>query len=432
MKKAIIEEQEKRSEEVQDIIERMPTRWTYYVALLVTTLMGVVILLGFLIKYPDTVDGQISITGTHAPVRLVANASGRIHLLKKDGCTLKNQEVIGYIENGADYNDIDKVVNILNKGITPTVVFNLPKKLMIGEVSSSYNAFVISYELFDRLRNSQLYETMRKTLKGQISADKDVVENLEKEMLLKKQITSNIHDTYSKDSTLLGLGGISQTDFYNKENNYLSQEESNVNLKSTQLIKLSEINKNFTELTRLSIEESESLQKAYIDMQAKFGELSNVLNTWKERYLLTSPINGKMEYLGFWRENSYIDSNTELFTILPAENDIVGEVYIPSIGAGKVEAGMQANVKLNDFPYDEYGLLKGKVHSISSLTNKISQKDGTIETYLVIVHFPNGTNTNFGKHLSLNFETKGTIEIITKRKRLIERLFDNLKAKGEK
>ena len=45
-------------------------------------LMGVIVLLGFLIQYPDTVDGQISVTATTAPVRLVANSNGRINLLQ--------------------------------------------------------------------------------------------------------------------------------------------------------------------------------------------------------------------------------------------------------------------------------------------------------------------------------------------------------------
>ena len=122
----------------------------------------------------------------------------------------------------------------------------------------------------------------------------------------------------------------------------------------------------------------------------------------------------------------------ELFTILPEKNEVIGEVYMTSVGAGKVKSGQEANVKLTDYPYDEYGLLKGRVQNVSQLTNTISTQNGTVETYLVTVTFPDGLRTNFGKQLSLNFETKGSIEIITKPKRLIQRLFDNLKAKSIK
>ncbi len=111
---------------------------------------------------------------------------------------------------------------------------------------------------------------------------------------------------------------------------------------------------------------------------------------------------------------------------------MIGEVVISSHGAGKVEVGQSANVKVNNFPYDEYGLLKGGVSSISRLTNTTSTAEGVTDTYQTILSFPDGAITNFGKELPLDFETKGTAEIITKRKRLIERLFDNLKSKGEK
>lgn len=95
------EEIEKRSEEVHDIVERMPTRLAAWTALVVTVLMGVVLALGFVIEYPDTVSGQISLTSGNAPVRLVAGSSGRLHLLVRNRMTVDGGTVLAYIENGA-------------------------------------------------------------------------------------------------------------------------------------------------------------------------------------------------------------------------------------------------------------------------------------------------------------------------------------------
>ena len=153
---------------------------------------------------------------------------------------------------------------------------------------------------------------------------------------------------------------------------------------------------------------------------------------WKEHYLIAAPIDGELEFLGFWRNNNFVQAGQELFSVIPHKNSIVGEVQIPSFGAGKVKVGQTANVKMNNFPYDEYGLIKGKVKSISRITNKLKTQKGEVDTYLVTISFPEGMTTNFGRRLPLDFESKGTAEIITKPKRLIERLFDNLKAKGEK
>lgn len=423
---------EKSSEEVHDIIERMPTQWTGWIVLTVSFLIGVIFLLGFVIKYPDTVGGQISITSSKAPIRLVAVTSGRIHLLKSNYTLLKKGELIAYIENGANIKDIGQIETLLQQPIDTNTELFLSDILQLGDLSTAYNSFILSYQIYDQLRKSQLYTTIRRTLHQQVQADIHVAQNLEKELKLKEEIIRNIKNTLRKDSLLMEKGGLSKNNYKNQYNVYLSYEESKISLESSYLSRLSNINKNHLELARIDLEENEILQKAYSNLQASRNTLLNALNLWKLKYLMIAPEDGILEYLDFWRENTYIHISQEVFTILPAKNDIIGEVYISSLGAGKVEKGQEANIKLNDYPYDEYGLIKGEIHSISQLTNTISTPNGVIETYLVIVSFPNGLKTNYGKELSVNFETKGTIDIITKPKRLIQRLFDNLKAKSIK
>lgn len=419
-----------RSEEVQAIIDRMPTYWVKWVVFLVSVLMGIIVLLGFLIQYPDTVDGQISVTANHAPVRLVANSNGRIILLKRNKDQLRKGDVIGYIENGANYKHLlmlDSMLTIKEGNAT-----FMPDSLLLGEVSSSYNAFMLAYLQYERLRLSDTYATMRKSIQRQIQFDEAVVANLKDEAKLKKQILQTSADRLHKDSLLFAANGISEQDFQQQHNTYLSLQEACFNQQSNELMKQSEVAHNQLELQRIILEETEAKEKAYSELMSRKNELINNVSIWKEHYLLYSPVEGTLEYLGFWRDNSYIQAGQEIFSIMPDKNDIIGEVVIPALGAGKVELGQTVNVKINNYPYDEYGLMKGIVKSVSRMTNKLKAQNGDMDAYLIVVSFPNGMKTNFGKTLPIDFESKGTAEIITKRKRLIERLFDNLKSKGEK
>lgn len=93
---------------------------------------------------------------------------------------------------------------------------------------------------------------------------------------------------------------------------------------------------------------------------------------------------------------------------------------------------MEVNIKLHDYPYDEYGLLVGRVTSLSKSTSQITTPNGSVNIYRVHIGLPQGLTTNFGYTLNPNLETKGTAEIITKPRQLIERLFDNLKSKANK
>ncbi len=422
-----------KSEEVQAIIDRMPTCWVKWVALCVGVLMGVIVLLGFLIQYPDTVDGQISVTATVAPVRLVANSNGRVNLLQNNKSQLRKGDVISYLESGANYRHIlwvEAALNELNGGSHNTIAF--PDTLILGEVSSAYNAFLLAYLQHERVQTSDIYSTMRQNLQQQIRSDEAVIANLNNEMQLKTEMLNISANQLQKDSLLLAAKGISEQEFQRQYNSHLSLQETLLNLQSSRLMKLSEVNRNQLEIQRILLEETETKEKAYSDYITRKNELSNSINLWKERYLQHAPIDGELEYLGFWRNNSFVQAGQELFSIIPDKNSILGEVMIPSFGAGKVEVGQTANVKINNYPYDEYGLLKGVVKSVSRITNKLKTPNGDVDAYLVLISFPDGTMTNFGKTLPLDFESKGTAEIITKHKRLIERLFDNLKAKGEK
>jgi hypothetical protein len=421
-----------RSEEVQSIIERMPY-WTKWVALCVGVLMGVIILLGFFIKYPDTVDGQVSVTAVTAPVRLVANSSGRLILLQPDKTQIEEGTVISYIESGADYRHILWVDSLLdNPAGLEDENCTLPDSLLLGDVASAYNAFVLAYQQYIRILASDIYATMRQNLQHQVNSDRLIIENLNGELRLKANILKDSEHRLRQDSILLEKQVISEQDYRQQRASHLSLKESHLNLQSSRLLKQSEISRNLMEIQRIQLEETENMEKAYSEFVTRKNALANAVNLWKEHYLQYSPVEGELEYLGFWRDNSFVQSGQELFTVIPDKNNILGEVMIPSFGAGKVEAGQTANVKINNYPYDEYGLLKGVVKSVSRITKKIETASGTVDAYLVIVDFPHGTTTNFGKFLPLDFESKGTAEIITKRKRLIERLFDNLKAKAEK
>lgn len=427
------QEEHLKSEEVQAIIERMPTDWTRWIAICAGALIATVLLLGFVIKYPDTVDGRISVTAVTAPVRLVANANGRIILLQPNNSFIEENTVISYIENGADYKHILWVDSLLASRLaSENLVSRLPDSLLLGEASSAYNAFMLAYLQYERLAGSLIYTTMLQNLQGKIRSDRLVVENLNDELKLKTHILMDSREQLQKDSLLFAKKVISEYDYLKQRATHLALKEACLSLQSSVFMKLSEISQSELEMQRIRSEESENKEKAYSELITQKNALANAIRQWKEHYLQYSPAAGELEYLGFWRDNSFIRTGQELFSVIPDRNNILGEVLIPSYGAGKVEVGQTVNVKIDNYPYDEYGLLKGIVKSVSRITNKVETANGTSDSYLAVISFPEGTVTNFGKLLPLDFETKGTAEIITRRKRLIERLFDNLKAKMEK
>ena len=110
-----------------------------------------------------------------------------------------------------------------------------------------------------------------------------------------------------------------------------------------------------------------------------------------------------------------------LASIVPEkETEVIGRMEVPSAGFGKVETGQTVNVKLNGFPYMEYGVLKGTIRSISSVPASVQTATGTTIAYTVEVVFPEGMRTTYEKELPMIQQMDGTGEIITEDMRLIE------------
>ena len=87
---------------------------------------------------------------------------------------------------------------------------------------------------------------------------------------------------------------------------------------------------------------------------------------------------------------------------------------LPVQGSGKVKIGQRVNVRLNNFPDQEFGYLIGRVESISN----IPTPEGF---YVLEIVFPSGLTTNYDRLLPLTRQMAGSAEIITDDLRLIER-----------
>lgn len=422
---------ERRSEQVQDIIDRMPTGWTKLVVLVVSILITTLTTISFLVSYPDTVDGEVILTSELAPVRLVAQTSGRLHLLKQPNDALQPGEVIAYIESGVDYSSICYLDSLLSIGVQDSLpIFN--QLIELGDLGASYGAYIQAYTVWHRLKTSPRYRTIRNGLSKQIETDKALAQNIHSSLRLQEQSIKTSQDLLGRDSTLRDKDLISDYEYKHNENSLLSQRSGYLNSEASYLNKQSEIQQTQLQILRSKIEEEEGIEEAYNALLVRHQALSNDVRLWKERNLFTSTIEGKLDYLGFWREHMMIASGVEVFSVIPLSGIAIGEAIIPALGTGKIELDMEVNIKLNDYPYDEYGLLKGQVVSISNATHKISTKQGDIDGYRVRISLPNGLRTNFDYELNLGVEAKGRAEIITKPRKLIERLFDNLRAKTNK
>ena len=89
--------------------------------------------------------------------------------------------------------------------------------------------------------------------------------------------------------------------------------------------------------------------------------------------------------------NQNVKKDDLIFTISPKNNPYyLAKLKTPKTNSGKIKIGQQVNVKLNDYPDYEFGVLRGKVQRISNVSNSNG-------TYIVDVRISNNLKTSFSR-----------------------------------
>lgn len=422
-----------RTEEVQDIIDRMPTRWTLWIMAVMTGIVVTAMILSVIIKYPDSVSGEITITGVKAPVRMVASASGNIHLLSADREQVSRGTVVGYIDCGADISDVLSMEGLCSAPLPHDTVLRTDGNPSLGPLSVAYNDFVLAYRKYDQLRSSKVYGNMRASLEDHCEATRQVDRNIQYEMALLEEIYAAKRQQYEGDSLLQEAGAISLEELSDQRNGLMEMRRSIVDLNSSHLEKVAGMSADQLEIAKLELTLGEELSAAYQEMESRRNVLSGEYRQWKRQYLFVAPVCGTLEHLDFLRKNEFITAGREIFSVSPAQNRMVGEMLVPVFGSGKIKKGQYVNIYLHGYPHTEFGYVHGRVSSISDIVQEASADGGSrVPCYKVRVTLPEGTTSNYGAKLPVNYEAGGTAHVITAQRRLIQRLFDNLKSVTEK
>ncbi|GIQ57801.1 hemolysin [Flavobacterium collinsii] len=408
------------SEEVRDILSDPPKSILLFGNTLLFGFVALLVLLSWVLKYPDIISGQITITTAIPPEKLVAKVSGRIEaILVKDKETVLKDTPLAIIENAANYNDVFLLKNIvdtidINKTKFP---FEKLKSLQLGEIESAYAVFQKESAINELNSNLQPYK-IEGAAQGYESTQ--IKERLN---LLESQRDINISELQLQRKDLLryqGLfkKGIISTQEVEKQELLYLQSEKNfkgiLNTISTLKSSLNELNRK-SKSTQIS-EKTENVNLERNVIQS-FYQLKKVIKDWELSYVLRSAIKGKITFLQIWAVHQNIEAGSVVFAVIPDDkSNYIGKLKAPALNSGKIKAGQDVTIRLSNYPDTEYGVIKGKITQISLTPDK----DNNI---LIDVSLPNGLETSYKKQINFQQEMVGSADIITQDLRLIERLF---------
>jgi multidrug resistance efflux pump len=419
---------ELRSEDVQDVLGNEPPsilRW----GITVISLVVLILLVGsFIFKYPDTITGEVTLTTEVPPANILARASGKIDKL----FVVNNQQVkvgatLAVIQNPAQTTDIlqlrDRLKNWNCENPNSEIARKLldSKSLELGSVQLAYTNFQVTLTTYLRFQSMQ-YHPKKLHLQEQKVFELEVnLNELKRRSLLLHQQLESSFEIWKRDSLMNHKGLMSNEEYQISRNKMLQSQQDYSTLLSE--IKVAEMDINSGQGNLLD------LHKDYIDNESIYllqlrtatEQLQMELNSWERNFLLVSPIDGMVNFMGYWSDNQNVEQGEMVFSIIPSIKTLpVCKMLLPAQGSGKVHVGQRANVRLTNFPDQEFGYLEGRVEHISDIPDSKGK-------YVVEIHFPKGLETNYGVQLPISTQMQGSAEVITDDIRLIVRFFNPIK-----
>lgn len=413
--------QEINSEEVHDIITAVPSWILRWGITLIFTILGGIILLSALIEYPDVVKTNLKINSLNSPKQVLAKQSGKLTvLLVQDGQMVDENQPLAFFESTANPNDVLKLTKQLKQFqsnlLTNTLAtIDLPTGLNLGELQVSYQSFYQQYLQYQSTQKNGYYLNRMAYLERDLKDITTLKSQLIKQQNIQKQEYSNNEKEYKAYKQLYEKKVISSSEFSQQENKYLA---SKYPLQQTETAMLN----NATSYTAKE-KELLDLKHTIEEEKAKFLQSLNQCITesdaWILHYVLKAPVSGKLSFAGIVQQNQNVQSNQEVFIVNPGNADFFGEIQIPQYNMGKIRKGERTLVKLKSYPFEQYGMIRGRLTFISDVAYKDS-------VFIAKVSFEKFENKDPNRKIVLKNGMQADAEIITEESSLLQRFFRNI------
>jgi hypothetical protein len=427
-----LNKQEIRSPEMQEVMSEIPGSFLKWGLFIFFAIILILIAGSYFIKNPDIVTVPVIITTQNPPVALVAKTGGEIkRLFVTEGSDTRVNDVVAIIGNTCDYDDLIKLnlfLSDLNEKTNWSDIVGTrqpPADLSLGEIQGAWLQFEKGWkQLRDYLGQGYIPAKLR-LLEKQIEIKKEYNAELEKQKKYQTEDLSLAKSSFERDSVFFSKNSysISAKEFEKSRQLYVQKLYSFSSFSAS--LKNSEadfLRMNESRLD-LQVQYEKELKQFTLNMEESLQTLLSSISQWEERYLVRSQVSGKITLTRFRNENQVIKAGEVLATVIPEiPSSIIVRAVIPVSGFGKIEAGQQVNIKLSGFPYMQYGILKGRIFSLSQVPGEGG--------FIADIELTEGMTSSYREKIKFVHQMDGTADIITRDVRLINRFINPLKAVG--
>lgn len=172
------------------------------------------------------------------------------------------------------------------------------------------------------------------------------------------------------------------------------------------------------------------LQAQITANQSQIAQTANQIKSLElqlKQRVVKSPIDGVIFELPFSKPGTVVQPGQRVAQIAPKDSGFVLKANIPSQDSGFLKVGMEVKIKFDAYPFQEHGIVPGKVVRISPDSKVTQTPQGTMEVYELEIALDQQYVQNGSKRIPLTAGQTATAEIIIRQRRVIDFILDPFK-----
>lgn len=379
----------------------------------------------WLIHLPDLVQAPFTLTTVNAPKTALAHHTGRLlRLLVHNGAEIPAGTPLAYLESTARPEQVLALNHDLHQArmlasankLDQVIQLPLASFHELGELQSAYQPFALAHLQLCTYLKQGFFARRRALLRQEADDLQAMALNLQQQQAIQGHELQLAEAEYQVQQQLAQQKVIPQLELQREESKLLAHQLPYRQAAATLIAN--------TVAQRGKQQELLELDKTVAEQRQQFlqalNTMQSVIDEWKHTYVVQAPCQGRVYFPLPLQENQQVTADQELFYVAPGNTAYLGQLRLPQQNAGKVQAGQTVLIRFNGYPYQEFGLVRGKVKSVAEIPLR--------EGFVAEVSLPTQLVTSRGRHLTYKLGMTASAEIITRDQRLLERLLNNLTA----
>lgn len=412
-------------EQIQYLLGNPPNWMMRYGIAVMAGFFMLLLALSYFIRYPDIIEAKVVLVTPNPPIRIMAKNSGRVaELLVNEQQKVQPGQVLGILESTTAWKDVQQLETWLATAQSSSTA--LPATLKLGALQDAYSEFSQHWKDFRYFSECNGILEKIAFLQKQIEQIKALNANLDKQKMILAEEFSLAGKEIKRQRQLHAQQLIADLEIEKAEKSYLQQKREVESTEAATLQNMMQIRLIESQINDLKQSKNDNSVGKSLTLDEDLRRLESAIEAWKQEHLIVAPIGGKVSFSKVWSEKQSISAGEEIMAVVPDAlyglnlPGIIGKATIPAANAGKIQPGMRAIIRLDGLPTQEYGTLEAEVAHMAILPQE--------EAYVLDIKLKDPElTTTYGKAITFRQEMTGQVRITTEDRRVLTRIFGQLR-----